>query len=134
VSVDSGTDVKAKVGIGSDYVSYPVITTSQTTPKAYEKVVIEYSQNCLGLVGCEQPSFDFSLLPPGVAVVRLAGKITLTGPYEDINQATKNLVIRPGAGNPNNVNVKITASVADTDLGLTVTDFDSFVIPVVSVS
>jgi len=44
-----------------------------------------------------------------------------------------NLSIKPGAGNPHAINVKITASATDATLG-TVTDFDTFIIPVVSVS
>jgi len=133
VTVDSGTDEKAKIGVGTGFKSYPVDTWSLTSE--YEKVVIEYSQDCLGLPVCTTPTVEFSQpLPNDVQAVQVGGKITLTGNYTSINQAMGNLILKPGAKNPNTVNVKITASVYDDELDTTVTSFDSFTIPVVSVS
>jgi len=129
VTVNAGTDEKAPVEMGSDFITYPVTTSSQSL--AYEKVVIDYSQDCLGLAGCELPVIDLGQLPDGVAVVHVGGQITLSGSYDAINQVMlNNLSIKPGAGNPYDVKVMVTASVTDTNLGTTVTDFDSFIIPI----
>jgi len=131
--VNAGTEEKAKVGMGSGFASYPVTTSSQSL--AYDKVVIDYSQDCFGLAGCELPIVDLGVLPSGVNVTHVGGKITLTGPYDAINQVMlNNLSIKPGAGNPYDIDVKVTASVTDADLGTTVSNYDTFSIPIISVS
>jgi len=120
--------------MGSGFVVYPVETWSKTG--RYDTVAIDYSQDCTGLAVCEQPTVALSSgYPSTVTVVEEDGRITLTGPYEAINQAMlNNLSVKPGAGNPLDVYVKITASVYDSTLATTVTDSDSFIIPIDFVS
>jgi len=138
VTVDAGSDEKEKVGQGSDFESYPVTTWSKSGE--YEDVVIVYSQDCTGVpvaANCSQPTLDFTQISGDVVkvvnVTSAGGRITLSGPYEDINLAMQNLIIKPGAGNPSTVYAEITASVSDGSSG-TLTATDSFTIPVVSVS
>jgi hypothetical protein len=130
VTVDSGTDEKEKVEMGSVPVSYPVTTWSKSG--SYRDVVIEFSQDCAGLASCQAADVDFSgVLPVGViADASVEGEIVLTGDYAAINQAMLSLVIASGSGNPYPINVKITATDKD---GVT-SDFDSFIIPIFSVS
>lgn len=128
VTVDAGSDVKEKVLLGSGAVSYPV--TTWTRSSNYSDVVIEYSQECTGLGDCQLADVSFSDVPDGVTVVYEQGRIVLTGDYALVNQAMLNLIIAPGADNPNPIDVMVTATDQD---GLT-SDFDSFTIPVVSVS
>jgi len=118
--------------MGSPSAPYPVATWSKTSQ--YDEVVIDYSQDCFDLSFCEQPTVDLSNLPGGVTANVEDGKITLTGNYTGINQFMSTLSIGPGAGNPYDVNVKITASVIDQASGTTLTDFDSFIIPIDYVS
>jgi len=102
-------------------------------------VVIEYSQDCPAelVASCPvlaQPQVDLGGLPGSVNATTENGKITLRGPYEAINQfMLDSLRIKPGASNPYDISVKITASALDALLGTAVTDFDSFIIPVFSV-
>jgi hypothetical protein len=129
VTVDSGSYVKEKVLMGSGAVSYPVTTVSNSGN--YSDVVIEYSQYCAGASSCQVANVTFSgVLPAGVTVTTEAGRIVLTGDYTAINEAMQNLIISPGAGNPNPIDVMITA----TDETGTASDFDSFTIPIDSVS
>jgi hypothetical protein len=128
VIVDAGTDEKNQVAMGSGQVSYPVIAWSKSG--GYEDVVIEYSQDCAGLLACELADVTFSQFPADVNYVLEAGNILLTGDYAGINKALKNLIITPGVGNPSPINVKVTAT--DQDSALTATD--SFVIPILTVS
>jgi hypothetical protein len=92
--------------------------------------VIEYSQECLGLSSCQLADVSFSELPPSVNFVDKAGEVILTGDYDGINEAMQNLIIAPGLGNTSPINVKVTA----TDPSGVASDFDSFVIPIDSVS
>lgn len=130
MTVDSGTDEKEKLEMGSVPVSYPVTTWSKSG--SYRDVVIEFSQDCAGLASCQVADVDFSgVLPVGViADTSVEGEIVLTGDYAAINQAMLNLVIASGSGNPYPISVKITATDKD---GVT-SDFDSFIIPIFSVS
>jgi hypothetical protein len=128
VTVDSGSDVKEKVLLSSAAVSYPVTTWAKSSN--YSDVVIEYSQVCTAGEVCQLAEVSFSDVPDGATVVFGQGSIVLTGDYDSVNQAMLNLIIAPGAGNPNPIDVMVTATDQD---GLT-SDFDSFTIPVVSVS
>jgi len=133
VTVDAGTYEKSKVPLSSGLVSYPVSTWSKSGK--YVDVVIDFSQDCTGLsAGCAQPTVDLSQLPPGVTHTLGGGNMTLTGTYAGINLFMSNLQIKPGAGNPHVINVMVTARDVDASAGTMVTDFDDFIIPVVSVS
>jgi hypothetical protein len=132
VTVDAGSDEKEPVDIGSTQASlYPVTTSS--TSGGYKDVVIEFSQDCGEVTPCELAVVDFDFadgLPAGVFSVTDPGKIVLSGSYDAINEAMEKLLITPGSGNPGPINVKVTATDQD---GVT-SNFDSFTIPIVSVS
>ena len=128
MTVDAGSDEKDEVAMGSGPVPYPVTTWSKLGE--YKDVVIEYSQDCLGLSSCQLADVSFSDLPTSVNFAYKAGEIVLTGDYDGINEAMQNLVIAPGFGNTSPINVKVTA----TDPSGVASDFDSFVIPIDSVS
>jgi hypothetical protein len=130
VIVDAGTDEKEPVQMGSEATSYPVTTWSKAG--GYHDVLIEFSQDCTGIISCHLADVDFSGVLPGgvVAGTGVEGKIVLTGDYSGINEAMQRLIIAPGSGNPSPISVKVTA----TDQNGVTTDVDSFTIPVVSVS
>ena len=129
MSVDAGSNEKDQVPMGSGPASYPVTTWSKSDQ--YKDVVIEYNQDCLGLPSCQPATVAFSEdLAQGVNMVVESGKVVLTGDYSGINEAMQNLIITPGTGNPSPINVKVTA----TDQDEVKSDFDSFTIPVGSVS
>ena len=132
MTVDAGSDEKEPVEIGSAQASlYPVTTSS--TSGGYKDVVIEFSQDCGEVTPCELAVVDFDYaggLPGVVTAVKEHGKIVLTGDYSRINEVMEKLLITPGSGNPGPINVKVTATDQD---GVT-SNFDSFTIPIVSVS
>ena len=128
MTVDAGSDEKESIAMESGQASYPVTTWSKSG--GYKNVVIEYSQECLGLSSCQLADVSFSELPPSVNFVDKAGEVILTGDYDGINEAMQNLIIAPGLGNTSPINVKVTA----TDPSGVASDFDSFVIPIDSVS
>ena len=132
MTVDAGSDEKEPVEIGSAQASlYPVTTSS--TSGGYQDVVIEFSQDCGEVTPCELAIVDFDVvggLPGDVTSNKSDGKIVLTGDYDSINDAMKKLLITPGSGNPSPINVKVTA----TDQDGVASNFDSFTIPIVSVS